>query len=105
MSDEIKCSLTPIRDRLIVQPVEADPKTHSPSKFIVSTAAIDKMKRGRVVAAGEGFLSPAGVPVALSTKIGDVVVYDDGAGRPIYSYGKQYVILREQEVLAIESQP
>lgn len=95
-------TIRPIRDRVAVEPIEADAKIHSPNRFIVSTAAIDKMKRARVISLGDGFLSPSGTPVGLAVAVGDVVLYEDGAGKQVHSYGKRYLILREQDIVAIE---
>lgn len=95
-------TIFPIRDRVVIEPVSDDSRVHSPNKFIVSPGAIDKMKRGRVLAVGEGFLAQNGTPVGLAVKVGDVVLYEEQSARPVHSYGKQYAILREQEVLAVE---
>lgn len=97
-------TIQPIRDRILIETVDPDAKIHSPSKFIVSTSAIDKIRRGRVLALGEGFLSPSGTPVGIAVSKGDVVLYEEGAGKTVHSYGKRYLILREQEVLAIEKE-
>lgn len=94
-----------IRDRLVVEPIDSDAKIHSPNRFIVAAAAIDKIKRGRVLAAGGGLLTPSGDPVGLAVSVGDTVLYEEGTGKPVHSYGKQYLVLREADVIAIEKEP
>jgi chaperonin GroES len=94
--------LHPIRDRVVVALIDADAATHGPSKLVLANAAIDKMRRGRVVAAGEGFLTTDGKPVPLTVKAGDVVVFAEDVGDRLYSFGQQYIILRESSILAVE---
>lgn len=96
-------TVTPIRDRVVVTPIADDREKHSVTRIIAAPSPVDKMKRGLVVAVGNGFLSPAGVPVGLAVQVGDVVLYEDGVGKPVNSYGKLYVVLREQEILGTES--
>lgn len=98
-------TLTPSREKIVVTPIAVDPSTHSMSKFLVSTAPIDTVKRGHVVAVGDGWLSPSGGVVPLTTKVGDVVVFGSTTGTRVYSYGVEYLIMRENEVLAIEKAP
>jgi chaperonin GroES len=95
-------TLYPIRDRILVVPVDTDASAHGPRRIITTTTPPDKMKRGAVVAVGEGFLSQTGETVPLSVEVGEVVLFDENAGKRAWSFGTEYVILREQEVLAIE---
>lgn len=96
--------LTPIRDRLVVSPVPTDNTKHSPNKFIMAPAALDKVKRGEVVAAGPGALSMSGELAPIAVQVGQTVLFADGAGTKVYSFGREFIVLREFEVLAIESE-
>ncbi len=89
-----KLSVTPLHDRVIVQPAAAEQKTAG--GIIIPDTAKEKPQRGTVLAAGPGKKDE---PVTV--KSGDVVLYGKYAGTEINVDGKDYLIMRESDILAI----
>lgn len=89
-----KLSITPLHDRVIVLPADAEVKTSS-GIYIPDTAK-EKPQRGIVYAAGPGKKDE---PVTV--KAGDTVLYGKYAGTEISVEGKDYLIMRESDILAI----
>lgn len=100
-----KSTLVGIRDRIVVEPIAADDKKHRALGLVFSTADLDKSKRGRVVSVGAGLVATDGTPIALAVREDDIVVFDKMAGKTVFSYGKELVILRENEILCVEREP
>lgn len=89
-----KLSITPLHDRVIVQPAAAEEK--SAGGIIIPDTAKEKPQRGIVLAAGPGKKDE---PVMV--KAGDNVLYGKYAGTEISIEGKDYLIMRESDILAI----
>jgi chaperonin GroES len=89
-----KVNITPLHDRVIIQPAAAEEKTAG--GIIIPDTAKEKPQRGTVVAAGPGKKDE---PVTV--KEGDTVLYGKYAGTEISLEGKDYLILRESDILAI----
>lgn len=86
--------IKPLADRVLVLPMEAEEKTSS-GIFIPDTAK-EKPQRGTIVAAGPGTKE-----VTMEVKVGDVVLYGKYAGTEISVDGKDYLIMKQSDVLAI----
>ena len=89
-----KLSITPLHDRVIVQPAAAE--TKSAGGIIIPDTAKEKPQRGTVLAAGPGKKDE---PVTV--KAGDTVLYGKYAGTDITVEGTEYLIMRESVILAI----
>lgn len=87
-----KVSFKPSQDRVLVEPAPAEEKTSS-GLFIPDTAK-EKPQRGTVVAVGPGKKDE---PMIL--KSGDVVLYGKYSGTEINIEGKEYLIMRESDIL------
>ncbi|MDR3236515.1 MAG: co-chaperone GroES [Prevotellaceae bacterium] len=87
-------SIKPLSDRVLVEPAEADEKTAS-GLYIPDTAK-EKPQRGKVIAVGSGKKDE---PMEL--KVGDVVLYGKYAGTEINVDGKDYMMMRQSDVLAV----
>jgi len=87
--------LTPLKDRVLVRPHEAEVKTTS--GIIIPESAQEKPQKGTVVAAGEGKKDEP-----MTVKPGDVVLYGKYAGTEIRFEGEDYLIMREDDILLIE---
>ncbi|RIK42758.1 MAG: co-chaperone GroES [Chloroflexi bacterium] len=92
-------NLKPLNDRLVVEAVE-QPDYTGTGIFLPETAK-EKPQEGKVVAAGPGARKGNGERIAMDVKVGDVVLYARYAGAPIKLQGKEYLIFRENDVLAI----
>lgn len=86
--------LKPLADRVLIEPAAAEEKTAS-GIYIPDTAK-EKPQKGTVVAVGAGTKEN---PVTL--KVGDVVLYGKYAGTELRLEGKDYLIMRENDVLAV----
>jgi len=91
--------LRPLYDRLVVKRLEEDDKTAS--GIIIPDSAKEKPQKGEVVAAGKGKKTDDGKIIALDVKAGDKILFGKYSGNEIKMDGEEYLILREDEVLAI----
>jgi chaperonin GroES len=93
-------ALKPLGDRLIVEPTEAEEKTAG--GIVLPDSAKEKPQRGKVVAAGPGKVLDNGKTAAMEVKVGDSVFYGKYSGTEIKVAGKDLVILRQDDVLAVD---
>ncbi|AMA62016.1 MAG: co-chaperone GroES [Kurthia gibsonii] len=91
--------LKPLGDRIIIEVVEVEEKTAF--GIVLPDSAKEKPQQGKVVAVGSGIVTNSGTVVPLSVKAGDQVIYAQYAGTEVKYEGKDYLILRESDVLAI----
>jgi len=91
--------LKPLEDRVVVEPLEQEEKTKG--GIVLPDTAKEKPQKGRVVAAGPGRYDEEGKRIPMEVKPGDVVAYSRYAGAEVKIEGKEYLILRESDVLAI----
>jgi len=85
----------PLKDRVLVEPKEAEEKTAS--GIIIPDSAKEKPQKGVVVAVGEGKKDEP-----MSVKEGDHVIYGKFAGTEITIDDKDYLIMREDDILLKE---
>ena len=88
----------PLNDRVVVEPSEADDV--SPGGIVIPDVAKEKPTKGKVVAVGPGRLSKEGKRIALEITRGDRVLIGKYSGTEVKIKGDDYVILREDDVLA-----
>jgi chaperonin GroES len=91
--------LKPLGDRVIIERIEEEEKTAS--GIIVPESAKEKPQQGRVVAVGKGRVADNGSVIQLDVKEDDKVVFQKYAGTELKHEGKDYLILREDDILAI----
>jgi len=94
-----KMKLRPLGDRIVVEPLEAEEKTKG--GIILPDTAKEKPQEGKVVAVGKGKTDESGKVIPMEVKVGDKVLYGKYAGTEITIEGKEYMILREEDVLAV----
>ncbi len=94
-----KTNFRPIDDRILIR--QADPEDKTAGGIILPDAAKEKPQSGTVIATGPGKMLDSGVRGELSVKVGDKVFYGKYAGTDIDLDGQDYVIVRENDVLAI----
>jgi chaperonin GroES len=87
-------NIKPLADRVLVEPSEAEQKTAS-GIFIPETAK-EKPQKGKVVAVGKGTKDEV-----MEVKEGDTVLYGKYAGTEIKVDGKEYLMMRQSDILAI----
>ena len=94
-----KMNLTPLADRVIIKPSEAEEKTKG--GIILPDTAKEKPIEGTVVAAGPGKVTDDGKTVKLGVKVGDKVLYGKYSGTEVTVEGEEYLIMRESDIFAI----
>ena len=91
-------AIRPLDDRIVVEPLEAEEKTKG--GIVLPDTAKEKPTKGKVISVGEGKLLDSGNRAKLLVKKGDQVLYGKYAGTEITVSGKEYLILREGDILA-----
>ncbi len=89
----------PLSDRVVILPLEAEEKT-SGGIYLPDTAK-EKPQMGKIVAAGPGKISESGQLVKIEVKVGDTVLYGKYSGTDITLEEKDYLIVRESDILAV----
>ena len=89
----------PLGDKILLKRVEAESKTKS--GIVLPETAKEKPKRGTVIAVGDGKLLDSGERAKFQVKKGDEVIFASYAGTEIKVDTEEYLILSEDEVLAI----
>jgi len=87
-------NIKPLADRVLIEPLEAE--TTTASGIIIPDNAKEKPQKGKVVAVGKG---PKDEPTTV--KKGETVLYGKYAGTELKLDGKDYLIMRESDILAI----
>jgi chaperonin GroES len=91
--------MRPLRDRILVERVEE--QEQRVGGIIIPDSAKEKPQQGRVVAVGKGRVNDKGEVFPLDVKEGDTVLFGKYAGSEIKIEGKEYLIIREEEVLGV----
>ena len=92
-------NVKPLADRILVRRIE-EQETRKGGIIIPDTAK-EKPQEGEVIAVGNGKTLENGSKVALDVKAGDRILFGKYSGTDIKIDGQEYLILREDEVLAI----
>ncbi len=98
MAKEKTPRITPLDDRVVVEPMEAEDKTTG--GILLPDTAKQKPQRGRIVAVGKGKLTDSGERHGLAVVVGDEVIYGRYSGSDVEVEGKEYKIMRESDILA-----
>jgi chaperonin GroES len=91
--------LKPLEDRVILKPLEAQEKTAG--GIVIPDNAREKPQKGEVIAVGPGRISDEGVRLEMTLKEGNEVLYGKYSGAEVTVDGKDYLIMRESDVLAV----
>jgi chaperonin GroES len=92
-------SVRPLHDRLIVQRLEeAAPQ---PGAIIIPDSAREKSQRGKVLAAGLG-TRKNGERIPLDVRAGDIVLFGRFSGQEIRLDGVEYLVMKEDDVVAVQ---
>jgi len=89
----------PLHDRIIVRRLEEGEQQSG--GIIIPDSAKEKPQRGTVMAAGSGKLKEDGTRVRLDVKTGDLILFGKYTSQEIKLDGEEYLIMREDEVLAV----
>jgi chaperonin GroES len=86
--------IQPLSDRVLVEPQAAETKTAS--GIIIPDSAKEKPQQGKVVAVGKGKKDHD-----MTVKVGDTVLYGKYSGTELKLEGEDYLMMREEDILAI----
>ena len=89
----------PLHDRLLVKRIEETETVKG--GIIIPDTAKEKPQEGEVIAVGKGKTLDNGTKVELDVKAGDKILFGKYSGTDIKIDGEEYMILREDEVLAV----
>jgi len=92
-------NLKPLHDRIIVEAAAKEEK--SSGGIILPDSAQEKPQRGTVLAVGPGKRLDSGQLAPVDVKVGEVVLYGKYGGTEVTVGGKDYVILRADDILAV----
>ncbi len=90
--------IKPIHDHILVERVEEEMKKGG---IIIPDTAKEKPQQGKVVAVGDGRRDEKGNKIPLDVKKGDTILFGKYAGNEIKLVDKEYLIIREDDVLGI----
>lgn len=91
--------LKPLHDRVLVKRLEEEEKTKG--GIIIPDTAKEKPIKGEVVAVGPGKTNDKGDKIKLSVDKGDKVLFNKYAGTEIKVDGDEFLVMREDDILAI----
>ena len=97
--EEVSMQITPLGDRILVKPLEAEEKTKG--GIILPDTAKEKPQEGRVVAVGKGKVLDDGKVQPSEVKPGDKILYGKYSGTEIKLEDEEHLIIKEEDVLAI----
>ena len=91
--------IKPLGERVVIEVAESDVKTAS--GIVLPDTAKAKPQKGTVVAVGAGKLLDNGERAAMEVKVGDGVIFSKYSGSEVKVEGKDYLIVRESDILAV----
>src|ERR1043165_5111105 len=92
-------NVRPLHDRIIVSRIEEGEQ--KVGGIIIPDTAKEKPQQGKVIAAGNGKTKDDGARIPLDVTAGDTILFGKYSGQEIKPHGQDYIIMREDEVLAI----
>jgi len=91
--------LRPLHDRILVKRV--DPEGEVRGGIVIPDTAKEKPQEGVVVAVGNGKIRDNGTRVEMTLKEGDKILFGKYSGSEVKIEGEEYLIMREEDVLAV----
>jgi chaperonin GroES len=91
-------NVTPLHDRVLVRRLEE--KETAKGGIIIPDTAKEKPQEGEVISVGAGKLNEKGKRIPLDVKAGDRILFGKYTGNDIKIDDQEYLILREEEILA-----
>jgi chaperonin GroES len=92
-------SVKPLSDRVLVEALEAAEKTAG--GLYIPDNAKEKPQKGKIIAVGPGKAAENGTLIKPEVKVGDTVLYGKYSGTEVSVDGKDYLIMRESDLLAV----
>ncbi|GAB4167797.1 MAG: co-chaperone GroES [Geothermobacteraceae bacterium] len=92
-------NIRPLHDRIIVERLEEE--TTTAAGIIIPDTAKEKPQQGKVIAVGNGKKTEDGKVLPLDVKVGDKVLFGKYAGTEVKVEGKEYLMMREDDIMGI----
>ena len=89
----------PLHDRILVKQLEEEDRTAG--GIIIPDTAKEKPHQGKIIAVGKGRVTEDGTVKPLDVKAGDRVLFEKYAGTAVKLDGEDYMIMKEDEILAV----
>lgn len=89
----------PLSDYALVEPQEKE--TTLPSGIVIPDTAKEKPQQGKIIAVGPGRRDDEGNRVPMDVKMGDLVMYKKWGGTEIKLDGKELLLVKEEDILAV----
>ena len=93
-------NIKPLADRVLIEPISVEEKTKS-GIIIPDTVDKEKSEQGKIIAVGPGKLNEKGELISMNVKKGDIVLFTKYGPNEIKIDNKEYLIAREEDILAI----
>lgn len=91
-------NIRPLGDRVVIKKLEAESTTKS--GIVLTGTAKEQPQEAKVMAVGPGAFVD-GKRVEMDVKVGDKILYSKYAGTDVKVAGEEYIILRQDDILAI----
>ena len=91
-------NIKPLGDRVVIKMMESEETTKS--GIVLPGSAKEKPQMAEVLAVGPGGLVD-GKEVKMEVKVGDKIIYSKYAGTEVKSHGEEYIIVRQNDILAV----
>jgi chaperonin GroES len=92
-------TITPLNDKILVERLEAEERTAG--GILLPDSAKEKPKQGRILKLGDGKMLETGKRSEFFVKEGDRVLFTSYAGTEVTLEGKEYLIMTEDDILAV----
>ena len=91
--------IRPLFDYLLIEPLSRE--TTLPSGIVIPDTAKEKPQEGRVISIGSGKRDDDGNKIPTEVKAGNIVMYKKWGGTEIKIEGKEYLLVKEEDILAV----
>jgi chaperonin GroES len=91
--------IRPLHDRILVERLEE--QEQKKGGIIIPDTAKEKPQEGKVIAVGTGKVTDEGKRLGLDVKVGDKILFGKYSGSEVKVDDKDYLIMREEDILAI----
>lgn len=93
-------NIKPLSDHILIEPIKANEKTEG-GIFLPDTVDKEKSEQGMVIAVGDGKKTEDGKIVPISVRAGQKVLFSKYGPSEIKVEGKEYLIAKEDDILAV----
>jgi chaperonin GroES len=92
--------LRPLADRVVIEAIDKE-ETFAGGELVLPDTAKEKPQQGKVIAVGAGRMDDEGERIPMDVRVGDTVLFAKYSGTEIKLNGKELLILKESDILAI----